>query len=87
MKRIIAIVAGGDSSENPVSLRSAATVFEYMDKNLYEPYIVEIEGKKWQAHLPDGGRADIPTRPQGTWMNWQCLCWWACPVQTMQCPS
>ena len=59
MKRIIAIVAGGDSSENPVSLRSAATVFEYMDKNLYEPYIVEIEGKKWQAHLPDGGRADI----------------------------
>lgn len=59
MKRIIAIVAGGDSSENPVSLRSAATVYEYMDKNRYEPYIVEIEGKKWEAHLPDGERARI----------------------------
>ena len=43
-KRIIAIVAGGDSSENPVSLRSAATILEHMDKDRYEPYIVEIEG-------------------------------------------
>lgn len=54
MKRIIAIVAGGDSSENPVSLRSAATIFEYMDKDKYEPYILEIEGKKWQVHVKDG---------------------------------
>ena len=54
MKRIIAIVAGGDSSENPVSLRSAATILEYMDKNRYETYIVEIEGKNWQVHVKDG---------------------------------
>lgn len=53
-KRIIAIVAGGDSSENPVSLRSAATILEHMDKNRYEPYIVEIEGKSWQVHVSDG---------------------------------
>ncbi len=59
MKRIIAIVAGGDSSENPVSLRSAATVYEFMDKDRYEPYIVEIEGKKWETHLPGGERAQI----------------------------
>lgn len=54
MKRIIAIVAGGDSSENPVSLRSAATILEHMDKNRYETYIVEIEGKNWQVHVKDG---------------------------------
>ena len=54
MKRIIAIVAGGDSSENPVSLRSAATILEYMDKNRYETYIVEIEGKNWQVHVKEG---------------------------------
>ena len=47
MKRVIAIVAGGDSSENPVSLRSAATILEYMDKDKYEPYILEVEGKNW----------------------------------------
>lgn len=54
MKRVIAIVAGGDSSENPVSLRSAATILENMDKERYEPYIVEIEGKKWQVHVKEG---------------------------------
>ena len=52
-KRIIAIVAGGDSSENPVSLRSAATILEHMDKERYEPYIVEIEGKSWQVHVKE----------------------------------
>lgn len=59
MKRNIAIVAGGDSSENPVSLKSAATILEYMDRNLYNPYIVELEGKRWEAKLPDGSRAGI----------------------------
>ncbi len=59
MKRNIAIVAGGDSSENPVSLRSAATIMEYMDKNLYNPCIVELEGKRWEARLSDGRTARI----------------------------
>ncbi|MCQ2083174.1 MAG: D-alanine--D-alanine ligase [Bacteroidaceae bacterium] len=59
MKRNIAIVAGGDSSENPVSLRSAATILEYMDRNLYNPYIVELEGKKWEVRLSDGKNAKV----------------------------
>ena len=58
-KRIIAIVAGGDSSENPVSLRSAATILEHIDKNRYEPYIVEIEGKNWQVHVNNKDRAAV----------------------------
>ena len=58
-KRIIAIVAGGDSSENPVSLRSAATILENMDKQRYEPYIVEIEGKNWQVHIKEGVTAPV----------------------------
>ena len=59
MKRKIAIVAGGDSSENPVSLRSAATILEYMDKDKYEPYILEVEGKNWQVHVSDGVTAPV----------------------------
>ena len=59
MKRKIAIVAGGDSSENPVSLRSAATILEYMDKDKYEPYILEIEGKTWQVHVSEGVNAPV----------------------------
>ena len=58
-KRIIAIVAGGDSSENPVSLKSAATILENMDKERYEPYIVEIEGKSWLVHVKDGMTAPV----------------------------
>ena len=59
MKRKIAIVAGGDSSENPVSLRSAATILEYMDKDKYEPYILEIEGKNWQVHVRENISATV----------------------------
>ena len=59
MKRKIAIVAGGDSSENPVSLRSAATILEYMDKDKYEPYILEIEGKNWQVHVRENISAPV----------------------------
>ena len=40
MKRIIAIVAGGDSSEHDVSLRSAQGIYSFMNKNLYETYII-----------------------------------------------
>jgi len=47
MKRLIAIVAGGDSSEHDVSLRSAAGILSFMDAAKYESYIVEIKGQDW----------------------------------------
>lgn len=49
MKKIIAIVAGGDSSEHDVSMRSADGICSFLDKELFEPYIVEIKGGKWEA--------------------------------------
>ena len=33
MKRIIAIVAGGDSSEHDVSMRSAEGIYSFIDKD------------------------------------------------------
>lgn len=48
MKRKIAIVAGGDSSEHDVSLRSAEGILSFMDKEKYDCYIVEIRtGGNW----------------------------------------
>lgn len=44
MKRRIAIVAGGDSSEHEVSLRSAAGILSFMDKEKYDAEIVELTG-------------------------------------------
>ncbi|KAA6327904.1 D-alanine--D-alanine ligase A [termite gut metagenome] len=54
MKRTIAIVAGGDSSELPVSLRSAQGIYSFIDKEKYNLYIVEIQGLRWNVRLLDG---------------------------------
>jgi len=54
-KRKIAIVAGGDSSEHDVSLRSAASILNFLDKDRYEAEIVELTGadKKALDHILD----------------------------------
>ena len=52
MKRHIAIIAGGDSSEHEVSLRSAAGIYSFMDKERYDITIVVFDGKNW--HTEDG---------------------------------
>ena len=59
MKKTIAIVAGGDSSEHDVSLRSAEGIHSFLDKERYEVYIIEIKGMTWEAHLKDGSRANV----------------------------
>ena len=58
-KRTIAIVAGGDSSELVVSLRSAQGIYSFIDKERYNLYIVEMEGKRWEVVLPDGQKTSI----------------------------
>jgi len=47
MKKNIAIVAGGNQSEVIVSLRSAAGIYSFIDKEKFNPYIVTIIGKEW----------------------------------------
>ena len=59
MKRKIAIVAGGDSSEWVVSLRSAAGIFSFIDGDKYDKYIVTIVGQKWEVELADGTKLPI----------------------------
>ena len=59
MKKVIAIVAGGDSSEWEVSLRSAAGLNSFIDGDKYTKYIVTIVGKIWQVELPDGSHLPI----------------------------
>lgn len=59
MKRIIAIIAGGDSAEHDVSLRSAQGIESFMNKDLYDCYIVEIQGTTWSANLPDGAKVPV----------------------------
>ena len=59
LKRNIAIVCGGDSSEHDVSLRSAQGLYSFFDKERYKVYIVDIKGQDWHVELPDGTTAKI----------------------------
>lgn len=53
MKRTIAIVAGGNSSEHDVSLHSAAGILSFMDTEKYDCYVVEIQGTDWHVDYND----------------------------------
>ncbi|MCR4765451.1 MAG: D-alanine--D-alanine ligase [Bacteroidaceae bacterium] len=59
MKRIIAIVAGGDTSEYQVSLRSAQGLYSFIDKEKYELYIVVMHGLDWYVQLSDDKRVNV----------------------------
>ena len=59
LKRNIAIVCGGDSSEHDVSLRSAQGLYSFFDKDRYNVYIVDIKGQDWHVELPGGITAQI----------------------------
>ena len=59
LKRNIAIVCGGDSSEHDVSLRSAQGLYSFFDKERYNVYIVDIKGQDWHVELPGGTTVSI----------------------------
>jgi D-alanine-D-alanine ligase len=58
-KKIVAIIAGGDSSEHDVSMRSAAGIYGWIDKSKFDVYIVEVTSQSWEAHLPDGSKSPV----------------------------
>ena len=59
MKRNIVIVAGGDSSEYGVSLKSADGIHSFIDKDKYNLYIAIVRKEEWSVILPGGERAPI----------------------------
>lgn len=67
MKRNIAIVAGGDSSEHKVSLRSAAGIHSFLDKERYDVTIVRLQKHDWQVvdewRMKDGEMEILATLP------------------------
>ena len=57
MKKI-AIVAGGDSSEYEVSLRSAQGIWSFMNHDKYETSIIVMRGTDWKMVHYDGQQYD-----------------------------
>ena len=60
MKKNIAIIAGGDSSEYEVSLRSAAGIESFLaDQKQYTTTIVLLRGNDWKAKVSENEWAEI----------------------------
>ena len=60
MKRNIAIIAGGDSSEYEVSLRSAAGIESFLaDQEQYTTTIVLLRGNDWIAKVSENEWTEI----------------------------
>ena len=57
-KKNIAIIAGGDSSEYIVSLKSAQGVYSFIDKEKYNLYVVIIKKGDW--HVESGNDQTAP---------------------------
>ena len=49
MKKNIAVVCGGDSSEYVVSVQSGKNVYGAIDPELFRPWMVELKGKDWKV--------------------------------------
>lgn len=48
MKSVIAIVAGGNSGEYDISIKSAGVVKEHIDKEKFIPYLIILKGDEWK---------------------------------------
>jgi D-alanine-D-alanine ligase len=59
MKKNIAIITGGDSSEVVISLKSAEQVRSCLDPEKFESYIVYIRNSDWHVNIEGGGQIPV----------------------------
>ncbi len=74
MKKKIALVAGGYTGESVVSMNSAKTVYQHLDKEKYEVYNLVIDNESWRYIDDNGGthsidRNDFSIQVDGTKIN------------------
>lgn len=59
MKKTVALVYGGDSSEAGVSVKSGKHIAREIDKERYQVYEIMITGRDWKVLLEDGTSPQI----------------------------
>lgn len=52
-RKIVAVIVGGDSSEDVISYKSGAQVWESLDRTRFEPYVVVLRGTSWRVNPTD----------------------------------
>lgn len=59
MKKKIALVTGGFSGEAVISYRSAATIYNHLDKNKYDVYKIDINSNGWFYEDASGNKTEV----------------------------
>lgn len=59
MKKKIALVTGGFSGEAVISYRSAATIYNHLDKNKFDVYKIDISPEGWFYEDPSGKKTEV----------------------------
>ncbi|HVZ55307.1 MAG TPA: D-alanine--D-alanine ligase [Chitinophagaceae bacterium] len=59
MKKNIALVTGGFSGEAVISYKSARTIQDNLDANLFNVFLIDINPEGWFHPLPDGSRIAV----------------------------
>ena len=59
MKKKIALVTGGFSGEAVISYRSAATIYNHLDKDRYEVYKIDVNAHGWFYEDANGDKSPV----------------------------
>lgn len=65
----IAIIAGGNSSEEGISLKSAAQITQWLSKTSYNVYTILVKGISWTLKHPEFGDFEISKDDFGVTIN------------------
>ena len=55
----VAVIAGGNSGEYEVSLKTGHNICQVLDKELFNPYFIHFKGSEWTYAAADGNVYDI----------------------------
>ena len=59
MKKRIAVIFGGDSEESVISVKSARTIYDNINRKKYEPYLLKMMNNIWEVELEDGSKCPV----------------------------
>lgn len=59
MKKNIAVVYGGDSSEYVISVQSGKNVYDSVDQDIFQPWLVEMKDSVWSVIVENKKIADV----------------------------
>ena len=65
----VAVLAGGYSGESVISIKSAATILEHIDRERFTPTLVHIDEKCWWVENAEGNKAGEIEKSNFTWTD------------------